>query len=52
MRFKFKTDDNLVYNKMFNAPVSVISLISVIEKEHDDDPVLKLQKCIYENENF
>ena len=25
MRFKFKTDDNLVYNKKINIPVCVIS---------------------------
>ena len=32
-RFKFKTDDNLLYNKTINNPVCVISLSSVIKKE-------------------
>ena len=30
MRFKFKPDDNLVYNKKFNVPVCVISISSVV----------------------
>ena len=49
MRFKFKTDDSLVYNKRINTPVCVISLSSVIGKEHVYHPVLKLQKCLYES---
>ena len=32
-RFRFKTDDNLVYNEKINIPVCVISLSSVIKKE-------------------
>ena len=52
MRFKFKTDDNLVYNKRINIPVCVISLSSVIGKEHAYHPIRKLQKCLYENESF
>ena len=31
--FKFKTDDNLLYNKKINIPVCVISLSSVIKKK-------------------
>ena len=30
-RFKFRTDDNLLYNKTINIPVCVISLSSVIK---------------------
>ena len=45
----FKTDDNLVYNKIINIPACVIPLSSVIGKEHDYHPVLKLQKYLYEN---
>ena len=52
MRFKFKSDDNLVYNKRINIPLCVISLSSVIGKEHAYHPVLELQKCLYENESF
>ena len=52
MRFKFKIDDNLVYNKRINTPVCVISLSSIIGKEHNYHPVLKLRKCLYENESF
>ena len=32
--FKFKTDDNLLYNKKINIPVCVISICSVIKKEN------------------
>ena len=32
MRFKFRTDDNLVYNKKINIPVCVMSLSSVVKK--------------------
>ena len=52
MRFKFKIDDNLVYNKRINTPVCVISLSSIIGKEENYHPVLKLRKCLYENESF
>ena len=48
-RFKFRTDDNLFYNKKINIPVCVISLSSVIKKENIHYPILKLQKCFYEN---
>ena len=50
--FKFKTDDNLLYNKKINIPVCVISLSSVIKKENIQYPILRLQKCFYENESF
>ena len=32
MRFRFRTDDNLVYNEKINIPVSVISLSSVVKR--------------------
>ena len=48
-RFKFKTDDNLVYNEKINIPVCVISLSSVIKKDWIHCPVLKLQKCLHES---
>ena len=48
-RFKFKTDDNLLYNKKINIPVCVISLSSVIKKENIHYPIFKLQKCFYGN---
>ena len=32
--FKFKTDDNLLYNKKINITVCVISLSNVIKKEN------------------
>ena len=52
IKFKFKTDDNLVYNKRINIPVCVISLSNIIGKELNYQPVVKLQKCLYENESF
>ena len=33
MKFRCKTDDNLVYNKKINVPVCVISLGSIIKKK-------------------
>ena len=51
-RFKFRTDDNLLYNQKINIPVCVISLSSVIKKENIHYPIFKLQKYFYENENF
>ena len=48
-RFRFKTDDNLVFNKKINIPVCVISLSSVIKKEWIHCPTLKLQKCLYKS---
>ena len=50
--FKFKTNDNLLYNKKNNIPVCVISLSSVIKKENIHYPIFRLQKCFYENESF
>ena len=32
MRFKFRTDDELMYNKVVNIPVFVISLRCVVKK--------------------
>ena len=48
-RFKFRTDDNLLYNKKINIPVCVISLSMVIKKENIHYLIFKLQKCFYEN---
>ena len=50
MRFRFKTDDNLVYNEKINIPVCAISLTCVIKKEYIYCPQFKLQKCFYEVE--
>ena len=48
-KFRFKTDDNLVYDKKINIPVCVISISSVIKKDWIYCPILKLQKCLYES---
>ena len=32
--FKFKTYDNLLYNKKINVPICIISVCSVIKKEN------------------
>ena len=49
MKFKFRTDDNLVYNKKINIPVCLISLGSVIKRKNNYYPNFKLQKCFYES---
>ena len=33
MRFKFKTDDNLLYNQKINVPVCVISISGLLKKK-------------------
>ena len=48
-RFKFKTDNNLVYNEKINIPACVMSVSSVIKKEWIHCPKIKLQKCLYES---
>ena len=48
MRFRFKTDDKLVYNKKINIPVCVISISSVVKKDDISHPQFKLQDCFYE----
>ena len=44
-RFKFRTDDDLVYNKKINIPVCVISLSCVVKKGNIYYSQFKLQKC-------
>ena len=51
MRFKFRTDDNLVYNQKINTPVCLISLSCVVKKGRIYDPQFRLQKCFYETFN-
>ena len=48
MRLRFRTDDNLVYNKKINIPVCVISLSSVVKKGCVYYPNFRLQKCFDE----
>ena len=50
MRFKFKSDDNLVYNKIKIVPVCVISISGVGKKGDWYYPQIKLQACFYEND--
>ena len=45
--FRFKTDDNLVYDEKIDIPVCVISLSSEIKKDWIHCPVFKLQKFCY-----
>ena len=49
MRFRFRTDDNLVYNEKINIPVCVISLSCVIKRGNIYYPLFKLQDCFYES---
>ena len=47
-KFRFRTNDNLVYDEKISIPVCVISISSVIKKDWIYCPILKLQKCLYE----
>ena len=49
-KFKFRTDDNLVYNEIINIPVCVISLSSVTKRKNNYYPNFKLKDCFYESE--
>ena len=51
MRFKFRTDDNLVYNQRVNIPVCVISLSCVIKKGSVYYSQFRLKKVFYETFN-
>ena len=44
MKFKFRTDDNLVYNEKINIPVCVMSLSSVIKRKTYYYPNFRLQR--------
>ena len=48
MRFKFTTDDELVYNQKINVPVCVISLSCAVKKGDIYYPQFRLEKCFYE----
>ena len=52
MRFRFRTDDNLVYNEKNNISVCVISLSSVIKRRHIYYPQFRLHRCFCESEFF
>ena len=51
MTFKFRTDDELVYNKIVNIPVCVIPLSCVVKKGKFCYPQSRLQKCFFEFSN-
>ena len=52
MRFKIRSNDNLVYNREVNIPVCVISISSVVKKGDSYYPQIKLQRCFYENDEI
>ena len=49
MRFRFKANDNLVYNQKINVPVCVISISSAFEERNWYYSQIELQDCFYEN---
>ena len=52
IRFNFKTNDKLPYNKNINVPVCVILISTVFEKGDWYYPQIELQDCFYENDYF
>ena len=50
LKFKFRTDDNLVYNEIINIPICVISLSSVNKRKNNYYPNFKLKSYFYESE--
>ena len=51
MRIKFKTSDDLPYNKMINIPVCVLIVSSVFKENNNYYPQILLHDCFYEYEN-
>ena len=51
MRFKFKTNEKLIYNQKINIRVCVISISSVVKKGDWYYSQIKLQECFYEISN-
>ena len=49
IRFRFRTDDNLVYNQKINIPVCVLSLNCIVKKGDVFYPQFKLRRCFYES---
>ena len=49
MRFRFRTDGNLVYNQKINITVCVISLSCIVKKGDVYYPQFRLQDCFHEN---
>ena len=49
IRFKFKTDDKLVYNQKTNVPICIISISSVFGKGNWYYSQIELQNCSYES---
>ena len=50
MRFRFKTNGKLPYNKKINVPLCVISISGVVKKSDWYYPQTKLQDCPYKND--
>ena len=50
MRFKFKADDNLVYNQKINVPICVISISGLLKEKNWYYPQIELQDCFYESD--
>ena len=49
MRFRFKTNDNLLYNQKIYVKVCVISISGVFEERDWYYPKTELQDCFYES---
>ena len=52
MIFRFKTNDNLPYNKTINVKFCVISINSVFKESNWYYPQIELQDCFYENSDY
>ena len=50
MGIKFKTNDNLPFNKIINIPVCVIIISSIFREDNEYYPQILLYDCFYEYE--
>ena len=51
MRIKFKTDDDLPYNKMINIPAFAIIVCSIFKENINYCPQVLLHDCFHKYEN-
>ena len=52
LKIKFKTNDDLPFNKMINIPMCVVIISSIFKENNEYYPQVLLYDCFYEYVNF
>ena len=50
MKIRFKTNDDLLLNKIINIPVCVVIVSSILKEDNEYQPQVLLNCCFYEHE--